>query len=46
MKSWRFMSKHLEGSERKLIQDISGPIQGKFEQIKKDFLSCSGVQIK
>ena len=42
MKSWRYLSKHLEVSGRKLILDISGPIQGK--QIKKDFLSCSGVQ--
>ena len=29
MKSWRYLSKHLEGSGRKLISDISDPIQGK-----------------
>ena len=29
MKSWRYLSKHSEGSGRKLISDISGSIQGK-----------------
>ena len=29
MKSWCYLSKHLEGSGRNLISDILGPIQGK-----------------
>ena len=47
MKSWRYLSNHnWKGAERSLFHIFQAQSKGKSEQIKKDFLSCSGVQIK